>query len=53
VTNTPSTDGLPQNTGPALIAHPLYAGAGWVEADITLMTRAVFDLIQLFAQDQD
>jgi cellobiose dehydrogenase (acceptor) len=33
VTNTPSTDGVPQNTGPALIVHPLYAGAGWVEAD--------------------
>jgi len=33
VTNTPSTDGAAQNTGPALIAHPLYAAAGWVEAD--------------------
>ena len=33
VTNTPSTDGVPQNTGPAQIAHPLYANAGWVEAD--------------------
>jgi len=33
VTNTPSTDGVPQNTGPALIVHPLYARAGWVEAD--------------------
>jgi choline dehydrogenase-like flavoprotein len=33
VTNTPSTDGIPQNTGPAMIAHPLYAEAGWVEAD--------------------
>ena len=25
VTNTPSTDGVPQNTGPASIVHPLYA----------------------------
>lgn len=33
ITNTPSTDGVPQNTGPAMIAHPLYASAGWVEAD--------------------
>ena len=23
----------PQNTGPAMIAHPLYAKAGWVEGD--------------------
>jgi choline dehydrogenase-like flavoprotein len=33
VTNTPSTDGVPENVGPALIAHPLYAAAGFVEAD--------------------
>jgi choline dehydrogenase-like flavoprotein len=33
VSNTPSTDGLPQNTRPADIAHPLYAQAGYVEAD--------------------
>jgi cellobiose dehydrogenase (acceptor) len=33
VTDTPSTDGVAQNTGPAMIAHPLYAEAGWVEAD--------------------
>ena len=33
VTNTPSTDGLPQNTGPAQIIHPLYAGNGWIEGD--------------------
>jgi len=33
VTNTPSTDGVPQNTGPAKIANPLYAAAGWVEGD--------------------
>lgn len=33
VTNTPSTDGLPQNTGPATIVHPLYAEAGWAEGD--------------------
>lgn len=33
VTNTPSTDGVAQNTGPASIVHPLYAAAGWVEDD--------------------
>src|SRR5437899_2767415 len=33
VTNTPSTDGIAQNTGPAMIAHPLYAAAGFIEAD--------------------
>jgi choline dehydrogenase-like flavoprotein len=33
VTNTPSTDGVPYNTGPAEIIHPLYARAGWVEGD--------------------
>ncbi len=33
ITNTPSTDAVAFNTGPAMIAHPLYAAAGWVEAD--------------------
>jgi cellobiose dehydrogenase (acceptor) len=33
VTNTPSTDSIPQNAGPAQIVHPLYAGQGWVEGD--------------------
>jgi len=33
VSNTPSTDGAPQNAGPADIAHPLYAQAGFIEAD--------------------
>ena len=33
VTNTPSTDGVPQNSGPATIVHPLYASAGWTDAD--------------------
>ncbi|MEO6564684.1 MAG: GMC family oxidoreductase [Casimicrobiaceae bacterium] len=33
VTNTPSTDQLPQNSGPAAIVHPLYARAGWLETD--------------------
>jgi cellobiose dehydrogenase (acceptor) len=33
VTNTPSTDGLPQNIGPAQIVHPLYAANGWIEGD--------------------
>ena len=36
VTNTPSTDGVPQNTGPADIIHPLYAANGWVEGDTSL-----------------
>ena len=33
VTNTSSTDGTAQNTGPAMIAHPLYDAAGFIEAD--------------------
>ena len=33
VTSTPSTNGIAQNTGPAQIAHPLYAAAGWLEGD--------------------
>jgi choline dehydrogenase-like flavoprotein len=33
VDNTPSTDDVPYNVGPANIVHPLYAAAGWVEAD--------------------
>jgi choline dehydrogenase-like flavoprotein len=33
VTDTPSTDGVAQNTGPAQIIHPLYASRGWVETD--------------------
>jgi cellobiose dehydrogenase (acceptor) len=33
VTNTPSTNGVAQNTGPAKIANPLYSSAGWVEGD--------------------
>lgn len=33
VTNTPSTDGMAQNAAAASIVHPLYAAAGWVEAD--------------------
>lgn len=36
VTNTPSTDGVPQNTGPANIIHPLYAANGWVEGDTSM-----------------
>ncbi len=36
VTNTPSTDGTPQNTAPAQIIHPLYAANGWVEGDTSL-----------------
>lgn len=33
VTNTPSTNGVPQNTGPAEIVHPLYESNGWVEGN--------------------
>jgi len=33
VTNTPSTNGVAENAGPALIAHPLYAAAGYIKAD--------------------
>ena len=33
ITSTPSTDGIPQNTGPAQIIHPLYAANGWIEGD--------------------
>jgi len=33
VTNTPSTDGLAYNAGPAQIVNPLFAGEGWVEGD--------------------
>src|SRR5579875_995307 len=40
VTNTPSTDGIAFNTGPALIAHPLYARAGWIEADTSQPFKA-------------
>src|SRR5271169_2056559 len=36
VTNTPSTDGIPQNTGPADIIHPLYAANGWVEGNTSM-----------------
>ena len=36
VTNTPSTDGVPQNTGPADIIHPLYAANGWMEGDTSM-----------------
>jgi choline dehydrogenase-like flavoprotein len=39
VTNTPSTDGVPQNTGPAMIIHPLYAANGWIEADTSRTFR--------------
>jgi cellobiose dehydrogenase (acceptor) len=33
VTDTPSPDGVAYNAGPARIAHPLYAEAGWIAAD--------------------
>ena len=36
VTNTPSTDGVPQNTGPVSIIHPLYARQGWIETDTSV-----------------
>jgi hypothetical protein len=39
VTNTPSPDGIAYNTGPARIAHPLYAAAGWSAANTSLPFR--------------
>ncbi|MEV0946131.1 GMC family oxidoreductase [Rhodococcus sp. NPDC049939] len=33
VTDTPSTDGVPYNTVPAQIVHPLYEQNGWIEGD--------------------
>ncbi len=36
VTNTPSTNGVPQNAGPAEIVHPLYEEAGFVEGNTSL-----------------
>jgi choline dehydrogenase-like flavoprotein len=39
VTNTPSTDGVPQNSGPAVIIHPLYAANSWIEADTSRSFR--------------
>jgi choline dehydrogenase-like flavoprotein len=39
VTNTPSTDGIPQNTGPAMIIHPLYAANGWIQGDTSRAFR--------------
>lgn len=40
VTNTSATDGIAQNTGPAIIAHPLYAAAGFVEANTSQPFKA-------------
>jgi cellobiose dehydrogenase (acceptor) len=40
VSDTPSTDGEPQNTGPAQIIHPLYAAHGWVEGDTSRPFRS-------------
>ncbi len=39
VSNTPSPDGIAYNTGPARIAHPLYAAAGWSAANTSLPFR--------------
>ncbi|MFZ1889948.1 MAG: GMC family oxidoreductase [Candidatus Binataceae bacterium] len=36
VTNTPSTDGIAYNAGPAQIVSPLYEGEGWIEGDTSL-----------------
>lgn len=36
VTNTPSTDGIAQDTGPADIIHPLYAANGWIEGNTSM-----------------
>jgi cellobiose dehydrogenase (acceptor) len=46
VTNTPSTDGVAQNTGPASIVHPLYAANGWVEDD----TSRPFDATGVYSR---
>jgi choline dehydrogenase-like flavoprotein len=46
VSNTPSTDGIPSNTGPAQIVHPLYASAGWVEGD----TSRPFDVPGIYSR---
>jgi cellobiose dehydrogenase (acceptor) len=46
VTNTPSTDGVPQNTGPADIIHPLYAANGWIEGD----TSQPFDVPGIYSR---
>ena len=40
VSDTPSTDGLAQNTGPADIVHPLYAQAGFAPGDTSLPVPA-------------
>ncbi|AOW92278.1 hypothetical protein BFN03_04975 [Rhodococcus sp. WMMA185] len=37
VTDTPSTDGVAYNTGPAQIIHPLYQQTGWAEGDTSRM----------------
>jgi cellobiose dehydrogenase (acceptor) len=36
VTNTPSTNELPQNTDAASIVHPLYKSKGWVETNTSV-----------------
>lgn len=53
VTNTPSTDGVAQNTGPASIVHPLYAAAGWVEDDTSrpFAATGVYSRPYVAAQD--
>ncbi|MFI5323495.1 MAG: GMC family oxidoreductase N-terminal domain-containing protein [Thermodesulfobacteriota bacterium] len=53
VTNTPSTNGVPQNTGPAMIVHPLYESAGWVEGDTSrpFAEEGVFSRPYVAAED--
>jgi len=46
VTNTPSTDGVAQNTGPAQIIHPLYTANGWIEGD----TSQPFDVPGIYSR---
>ena len=53
VTNTPSANGVTQNTGPAEIVHPLYASAGWVEANTSrpFTGQGVFSRPYVAAED--
>lgn len=53
VTNTPSADGIPQNTGPAEIVHPLYESMGWVEGNTSrpFPEQGVFSRPYVAAED--
>jgi choline dehydrogenase-like flavoprotein len=53
VTNTPSADAVPQNTGPAEIVHPLYESMGWVEGNTSrpFSGQGVFSRPYVAAED--